>query len=138
MNDTVTVALAQLNLLVGDVSGNTARIIEYSRRARDELRADLVVFPELSLSGYPPQDLLSHSGLRRRVDEALSGVMNTVEMPDRIAQDLVMLIRQNSGTLSKKRRNKEFKKLTDGEVVTIEGTIRAAFDEYDTEFGARE
>ena len=70
-------------------------------------------------------------------DEALSEVMNTVEMPDRIAQDIIMHIRQNNGTLSKKRRNKEFKKLTDGEVLAIEGMIRAAFDEYDTEFGVR-
>ena len=78
MNDTVTVALAQLDLVVGDVRGNTARINEYSERARDELDADLVVFPELSLCGYPPEDLLSHSGLRRRVDEALEIIRTRV------------------------------------------------------------
>ena len=78
MNDTVIVALAQLDLVVGDVPGNTARIIEYSERARDELGADLVVFPELSLCGYPPEDLLSHSGLRRRVNEALEIIRTTV------------------------------------------------------------
>lgn len=71
-------------------------------------------------------------------DEALSGVMNMVEMPDRIAQDLVMHIRQNSGTLSTRRRNKEFRKLTDDEIVTIEGMIQFAFDEYDAEFGVRQ
>lgn len=74
MNDTVIVALAQLDLVVGDVPGNTARIIEYAARARDELSADLVVFPELSLCGYPPEDLLSHSGLRRRVNEAMETI----------------------------------------------------------------
>ncbi|MCH7853753.1 MAG: NAD+ synthase [Proteobacteria bacterium] len=78
MNDTVIVALAQLDLVVGDVPGNTARIIEYSERARDELGADLVVFPELSLCGYPPEDLLSHSGLRRRVNEALEIIRTRV------------------------------------------------------------
>ena len=78
MNDTVIVALAQLGLVVGDVPGNTARIIEYSERARDELGADLVVFPELSLCGYPPEDLLSHSGLRRRVNEALEIIRTRV------------------------------------------------------------
>lgn len=83
-------------------------------------------------------DLPKEIAYIRSNDEALSEVMNTVEMPDRIAQDLVMHIRQNSGTLSKKRRNKEFRKLTDGEIVTIEGMIQAAFDEYDTEFCARE
>jgi NAD+ synthase (glutamine-hydrolysing) len=67
-------ALAQVNLVVGDVSGNTQRIIELTARARDELRADLVLFPELSLCGYPPEDLLFHNGLRRQVSAALEQV----------------------------------------------------------------
>ena len=50
-------ALAQINPTVGDIEGNTARIIEYVERAR-ELRADLVAFPELAITGYPPEDLL--------------------------------------------------------------------------------
>ncbi len=78
MNDSVSVALAQLNLVVGDVAGNTARIIEYAERARDDLRADLVVFPELSVCGYPPEDLLFHAGLRRRVEAAVEKVRSTV------------------------------------------------------------
>lgn len=64
------VALAQLNLLVGDVAGNTARVIDTALRARDELHADLVLFPELTLTGYPPEDLLLHRGLRRQVADA--------------------------------------------------------------------
>ncbi len=54
---TLTIALAQLNPTVGDISGNTALV----RRLRDEaaaLGADLVVCPELSLTGYPPEDLV--------------------------------------------------------------------------------
>ncbi len=78
MNDSVSVALAQLNLVVGDVAGNTARIIEFAERARDDLRADLVVFPELSVCGYPPEDLLFHAGLRRRVEAAVEKVRSTV------------------------------------------------------------
>jgi NAD+ synthase (glutamine-hydrolysing) len=78
LTDKITVALAQLNLVVGDVAGNTARILEYSARARDELRADLVVFPELSVSGYPPEDLLFHTGLRRRVGKALDTIRESV------------------------------------------------------------
>ena len=50
-------ALAQINPTVGDIEGNTARIIEYVERAR-ECRADLVAFPELAITGYPPEDLL--------------------------------------------------------------------------------
>ncbi len=50
-------ALAQINPTVGDIAGNTARIIEYVERAR-EAQADLVAFPELAITGYPPEDLL--------------------------------------------------------------------------------
>jgi NAD+ synthase (glutamine-hydrolysing) len=78
MNKTLTVALAQLDLVVGDVSGNSDKIIEYADRAREELRADLVIFPELSICGYPPEDLLFHSGLRRRVAEAVERVRDSV------------------------------------------------------------
>lgn len=51
------IALAQINTTVGDLSGNTAKIIEYIGRAHD-LGADLVAFPELAITGYPPEDLL--------------------------------------------------------------------------------
>ncbi|MEX2495477.1 MAG: NAD+ synthase [Woeseia sp.] len=78
MTKTVTLALAQLDLVVGDVAGNTARMVEYANRARDEMRADLVVFPELSLSGYPPEDLLFHSGLRKRVITSLEAIREGV------------------------------------------------------------
>ena len=50
-------ALAQINSTVGDIPGNTAKIIEYVERAR-EAKADLVAFPELAITGYPPEDLL--------------------------------------------------------------------------------
>ncbi|MDH3768149.1 MAG: NAD+ synthase, partial [Gammaproteobacteria bacterium] len=68
------IALAQLNFTVGDVDGNTERVLAASKRARDELKADLIVFPELTLIGYPPEDLLFHSGLRYRVEKSLSRV----------------------------------------------------------------
>jgi NAD+ synthase (glutamine-hydrolysing) len=78
MTDRITIALAQIDLVVGDVPGNTARILEYCRRAHDEIQADLVVFPELSISGYPPEDLLFHSGLRRRVEAAIEEIRSKV------------------------------------------------------------
>jgi len=55
--DLLRVALAQINPTVGDVRGNAAKISDHMARARDE-GAALVVFPELSLTGYPPEDLL--------------------------------------------------------------------------------
>ncbi len=50
-------ALAQINTTVGDILGNTAKILEYMERAR-QAEADLVTFPELAITGYPPEDLL--------------------------------------------------------------------------------
>ena len=78
MDKTVSVALAQLDLVVGDVDGNTARILEFAARARDELQADLVVFPELSVCGYPPEDLLFHSGLRISVEKSLVDIRESL------------------------------------------------------------
>ncbi|HWK50672.1 MAG TPA: NAD+ synthase [Steroidobacter sp.] len=74
MSASLRIALAQLNLFVGDVAGNAQRLIDTAAQARDELRADLVLFPELSLCGYPPEDLLFHNGLRRQVNSALERV----------------------------------------------------------------
>jgi NAD+ synthase (glutamine-hydrolysing) len=72
------VALAQLNLLVGDVRGNLEQIIGAARRARDELHADLVLCPELALCGYPPEDLLFHRGLRQQIEHALGELQSAV------------------------------------------------------------
>src|SRR5207249_4258091 len=49
--------MAQINVVVGDVEGNAQKIIEWMDRARD-IDADIVTFPELALTGYPPEDLL--------------------------------------------------------------------------------
>jgi NAD+ synthase (glutamine-hydrolysing) len=76
--DRLIIALAQLDLLVGDVHGNLERVIRESRRARAELQADLVLFPELTLSGYPPEDLLFHRGLRLQIEEALRELTQAV------------------------------------------------------------
>ena len=73
-NNRLTLALAQINLLVGDVQGNLARTLREAARARDEWDADLVMFPELTLSGYPPEDLLFHRGLRTQIEAALRGL----------------------------------------------------------------
>src|SRR5205823_10810690 len=50
-------AMAQINVVVGDVEGNARKIIEWIDRAR-HFDADIVTFPELALTGYPPEDLL--------------------------------------------------------------------------------
>lgn len=78
MNHSVNIALAQIDLFVGDVAGNTKKIVDYATQARDDYQADLIVFPELAVCGYPPEDLLFHSGLQRRVDQALDQVCGSV------------------------------------------------------------
>jgi NAD+ synthase (glutamine-hydrolysing) len=77
-SDKLRIALAQLNLLVGDVRGNLERAIAEARRAHEALRADLVLLPELTLSGYPPEDLLFHRGLRLQIERALSELKQAV------------------------------------------------------------
>jgi NAD+ synthase (glutamine-hydrolysing) len=78
MSDAVKVALAQIDLVVGDVAGNTAKIIDYAGKARDHDAADLVVFAELSVCGYPPEDLLFHAGLRHDVEDAVRRIRDQV------------------------------------------------------------
>jgi hypothetical protein len=68
--------------------------------------------------------------LRRR-DEARRKIMDTVEMPDRLADDLLLFIRQNKGKLSKKRRDREFEALTDDEVANFEAIVQDAFDGFE-------
>jgi len=72
------IALGQLNLLVGDVAGNAAKMIAAARRARDELRADVILFPELALTGYPPEDLLLRPDLSVRVELALGEMLRGI------------------------------------------------------------
>lgn len=65
------VVMAQLNLLVGDIPGNTQRIIETAQQAVSDQQADLVIYPELSLTAYPPEDLLLRPALSRRIERSL-------------------------------------------------------------------
>ena len=70
--------MAQLNLVVGDVDGNTSRIVAAAHEARDQHRADVVLVPELAVSGYPPEDLLFHSGMRLQVGRSLERLKQEV------------------------------------------------------------
>src|SRR5690349_24751214 len=57
MKKTLRLAMAQINVVVGDIAGNARKIAAWMDRAV-ELQADVVTFPELALTGYPPEDLL--------------------------------------------------------------------------------
>ena len=67
-------ALAQINSTVGDIPGNTAKIIKYVERAR-EAQADMVAFPELAITGYPPEDLLFKTSFLQANVEAMQQVV---------------------------------------------------------------
>jgi len=60
MKKNLRLAIAQINCTIGDLDGNSAKIIEYAKKAED-LGADIVSFPELAITGYPPEDLLLKS-----------------------------------------------------------------------------
>ena len=74
----VRIVMAQLDLWVGDVAGNTTRLIDATREAHERFAPDLVIFPELALTGYPPEDLLWRPGLRTRVEEAFERLAHEV------------------------------------------------------------
>ena len=69
------VAIAQVDLCVGDIDGNTELVLEYISRARDSAGADTIIFPELALTGYPPEDLLLRPHFHVQVEQALQRVM---------------------------------------------------------------
>lgn len=78
MKNKISIVLAQLDLAVGDISGNTKLIIDSCEKAKNQHNADLIIFPELSISGYPPEDLLLHSGFKRRIKNALNSIKEEV------------------------------------------------------------
>lgn len=71
---TLNIVMAQINPLVGDIQGNTELVIETVRQAEAEHGADIVVFPELTLTGYPPEDLLLRESLELRINKALHAI----------------------------------------------------------------
>ena len=74
MSTSLRIALAQFDFPVGDIAGNARRIADFIVQARDVHGADLVLFPELALSGYPPEDLLIRPSFLRDCEAALQGI----------------------------------------------------------------
>lgn len=74
MADKLTLSMAQINVVVGDIDGNTALICRLIADAAEQQQADLVIFPELAVCGYPPEDLLFQAGLRRQIPPAIERI----------------------------------------------------------------
>lgn len=95
----------QLNFLVGDIQGNISKIKEAIAKAREEYQADLIIFPELALTGYPPEDLLLredfHAEIGQAIDYLISepqGVDIIVGYPEKVGKDIyntLLLIADN-------------------------------------------
>lgn len=76
MSKQLKVVMSQVNLLVGDIQGNAAKIIEGALIAQHQHAAQIVVFPELSLSSYPAEDLWLRPSLKGRIDKALQSILD--------------------------------------------------------------
>ncbi len=75
------IALGQTNPTIGDLAGNVARIVEFANEA-SAAQAGLIVFPELSITGYPPRDLVEKPSFIRRSEAALEDLANrTAHLP---------------------------------------------------------
>ncbi|MBU2534302.1 MAG: Fic family protein [Alphaproteobacteria bacterium] len=74
------------------------------------------------------QDLPREIDYLRRHDQAVRLIMERVEMPDSLAKDLVMFVRQNNGSLARRRREREFRALADDELADLETIVLEAFD----------
>ncbi len=80
----IQIALAQINLCVGDIKENTKLIINNILQARDIYHADIIIFPELAITAYPPEDLLLRPTLHVQIKESLKYICDTVSGIDAI------------------------------------------------------
>ena len=94
MTQALKIVLGQLNFTVGDITGNTNKIITATKKAYAE-HADLIIFPELALSGYPPEDLVLRLDFSEAITQALHKIANEVPnimivlgYPQRVANNI--------------------------------------------------
>lgn len=78
MTEHLRLIMAQLDMRVGDVAGNARQIVAAAARARDAFKADVIVFPELTLTGYPAEDWLYRDDFILSVGEALAEVRDNI------------------------------------------------------------
>jgi NAD+ synthase (glutamine-hydrolysing) len=79
MKKGLRITAAQINTIVGAIIDNTQKIIAKAIYARDKQKADVVVFPEMVLTGYPPEDLLLRQKLYQKTQTALQQIQSTVK-----------------------------------------------------------
>ena len=75
----IRIILAQINFLLGDIEDNAEKIIRYSLEARDKHKANLIIFPELTLTSYPPEDLLLRPNFYTRIEHAIQRLQKEIQ-----------------------------------------------------------
>jgi len=78
MKDKINFIIAQINPVVGDISGNTERIIDIIVKNRELNSTKIFVFPELALCGYSPEDLLFRQDFVKSIDEAINKIKKII------------------------------------------------------------
>lgn len=119
------IALAQINPTIGDFPHNVEKIISMSQQAKS-CGCDLIVFPELALCGYPPQDLLEHSSFLRDHDAALKHLSSHVEGIGVICG----LVTQHTGPFGKSLHNSAIL-IDNGTSHTIHKRLLPTYDVFD-------
>lgn len=109
------IALAQINATVGDLPGNQQKILDYLQKART-VKADIVVFPELAVTGYPPEDLLHKEHFVRDNQKVLKTIASRVK-------DLVMVL----GFVDMDKQ----KNLFNAAAVIAKGKVRGVYQKHD-------
>ena len=120
------IALAQLNLHIGNFEKNTSKIIEYIEQAKSD-RVDLIVFSEMAISGYPPQDLLEKRSFIERCEDA-------VEEIAAVCKNIAVVL--GAPTLNQHPNGKRLYNsglfITDGEIQFIQNkTLLPTYDIFD-------
>ena len=122
----VRIALAQIDTCVGDLEANTAAVLEWTRRAA-KAGADLVAFPEMTVTGYPIEDLALRASFRRGAETALQ---STAELLDAEGLGGIVVIVGSVGEQLQAARDVSPARPTNQAVVIHRGQVQARYDKH--------
>lgn len=121
--NSLRIALAQTNPVVGAIADNATRVLDLALHTHRELNASIVVFPELMLSGYPPEDLLLRPGLMAAVKHELDELIQQLAQQ---APGLAVILGTPMSTTD--RDNDQPQRLRNSALVLRDGKILARCD----------